>query len=88
VQTTAIDQTAGIIKASAWLGGMDRVGLAGLRHQRDGDAAPDASSTDLCPPLIAGEDDIDAPDSRRTSQSRQDNASGRGIDCIFAGSLD
>jgi hypothetical protein len=31
---------------------------------------------------------IDAPDSRRTSQPRQANASGRGIDRIFRGSLD
>ena len=38
-------------RAGARLGGMDCVGLAGLRHQRDCDAAPDGSGADLCPPL-------------------------------------
>jgi hypothetical protein len=48
---------------------MDRFGLAGLRHKRDGNAPPDRSGADLCAPLclftlvgIAAEDDIDAPD--------------------------
>ena len=57
---------------------MDCVGLAGLRDQRDGDAAPDGSGADLCAPLrplhlvgIAGEDDLDAPDLNGTD--------GRGI---------
>ncbi len=46
---------------------MDCLGLAGLRHQRDGNAAPHGRGADLCPALftlvgIAGEDDLDAPD--------------------------
>ena len=48
---------------------MDRLGLAGLRDQRDGDAASDGSGADLRPPLCSlytsrncREDDLDAPD--------------------------
>ncbi len=44
---------------------MDCLGLAGLRHQRDGNATSDGSSADLCPALCLvqpGEDDLDAPD--------------------------
>ena len=37
----------------AFLRGMDRLGLAGLRHQRDGDPASDGRGADLCPPLCA-----------------------------------
>ena len=55
VQTTAIDQTAGIVNLTTvlahCLGGMDCLGLAGLRDQRDGDAAPDGRGADLCAPL-------------------------------------
>ena len=45
VQTTAIDHGAGIInpndRAGAYFGGMDCVGLAGLRPQRNDNAAPE-----------------------------------------------
>ena len=55
VQTTAIDQTAGIVNLTTLLahasGEWIAVGLAGLRHQRNRDAAPDGSSADLCAPL-------------------------------------
>ena len=55
VQTTSIDQAAGIVNLTTVsgprFGRMDRLGLAGLRHQRDGDAASDGSSADLCPAL-------------------------------------
>jgi hypothetical protein len=51
VQTTSIDQAAGIINLTTMLAHafrrMDRVGLAGLRHQRDRDAASDGRSSDL-----------------------------------------
>ena len=40
-------------RAGAFIGGMDCVGLAGLRHQRDRNAAPHGSGADLCPPLRA-----------------------------------
>jgi hypothetical protein len=43
VQTTAIDQTAGIAR----LGGMDRFGLAGLCRERDDDTPPHGSGADL-----------------------------------------
>jgi len=40
MQTTAIDQTAGIVNLTTLLahssGEMDRLGLADLRHKRDG----------------------------------------------------
>ena len=55
VQTTAIDQTAGIVNLTTVLahcfGGMDCLGLAGLRDQRDHDASPDGRGADLCAPL-------------------------------------
>ena len=55
VQTTAIDQTAGHRqshdRAGAFLRGMDCLGLAGLRRQRDGNAPSDGSGADLCPPI-------------------------------------
>ena len=55
VQTTAIDQTAGIVNLTTVLahasGEWICVGLAGLRDQRDRDPAPDGSGADLCPPL-------------------------------------
>jgi ERF superfamily len=48
---------------------MDCVGLAGLRHKRDGDAAPDGAALTYARRYalftlvgIAGEDDLDAPD--------------------------
>ena len=55
VQTTSVDQTAGFINLTTVLahasGELDRVGLAGLCRQRDGDTAPDGCRADLCPPL-------------------------------------
>ena len=55
VQTTAIDHSAGIVNSHNGLSPrqrrMDRIGLARLRGQRDGGAASDGSSADLCPPL-------------------------------------
>ena len=63
LQTTAIDQTAGIVNLTTVLahssGRMDRLGLAGLRHKRDGNAPPDGSGADLCSalcPLHVGRD--------------------------------
>ena len=57
VQTTAIDQTAGTVNLTTvlahCLGGMDCLGLAGLRDQRDRDASSDGSGADLCAPLCA-----------------------------------
>ena len=57
VQTTAIDQTAGIDQSDNRPGPffrrMDRLGLAGLRHQRDRDPAADGRSAHLCPALCA-----------------------------------
>ena len=51
VQTTAIDQTAGLInlttRPGAFVGGMDLLRLAGLRHCRYGDPASDGGGTDL-----------------------------------------
>ena len=55
VQTTAIDQTRRHRQphdpAGAFFRRMDRVGLAGLCHQRDCDAASDGRGPDLCPAL-------------------------------------
>jgi hypothetical protein len=55
VQTTAVDQAAGIINLTTVLahffGRMDCVGLACLRDQRDGYSTSDGSGADLCPPL-------------------------------------
>ena len=57
VQTTAIDQTAGLVNLTTVLahcvGGMDRLGLAGLRHCRYGHPASDGGGTDLRPTLCA-----------------------------------
>ena len=57
VQTTAIDQTAGIVnlddRAGAFLRRMDRLGLAGLQRCRPGNAPSDGRGADLCPPLCA-----------------------------------
>ena len=68
-QTTAIDQSAGIVNLTTVLahasGGMDRLGLAGLRHRRDRDPASDGRGADLrrrdalfTLVGIAGEDDL------------------------------
>ena len=55
VQSTAIDQASGQIQLTTLLahasGRMDLVGLAGLRHQRDGDATSHGSSAELRPTL-------------------------------------
>ena len=57
VQTTAIDQSAGIVNlttmSGTFVGGVDRLGLAGLRRQRDRDPASDGGGADLCPALCA-----------------------------------
>ena len=57
VQTTAIDQSRRHRQshhcASPCVGGMDRLGLAGLCHKRDRDPASDGSGPDLCPALCA-----------------------------------
>jgi hypothetical protein len=55
VQTTAIDQTAGFINhgAGTLFRGMDRLGLASLRDQRDDGTAPDGRSANLCAALCA-----------------------------------
>ena len=57
VQTTAVDQAAGIITLttvlSAFVRGVDRLRLAGLRHQRDGNPASDGRGAHLCAPLCA-----------------------------------
>jgi hypothetical protein len=57
VQTTAIDQTAGMVNLTTVLahivGRVDCLGLAGLRHCRHGKPAPDGSGADLCPALCA-----------------------------------
>src|ERR1700674_2229196 len=52
VQTTAIDQTAGIVNLTTVLAHASGEWIASdLRHQRDRDAPPDGRGTDLCPPL-------------------------------------
>ena len=54
VQTTSIDQIEGITShhsARARLGGMDRLGLASLRRQRNRNSASNGSGADLCPTL-------------------------------------
>ena len=92
VQTTAIDNAAGIVNlttsSGAFLGRMDCLGLAGLRHQRDratphrmGAALTYARRYALFTLVgIAGEDDIDAPDldtPRHPPRSeRRDNSGG------------
>ena len=61
LQTTAIDQTAGIVNLTTVLAHSsgEWIASAGLRHKRDGNAPPDGSSADLCAalcPLHAGRD--------------------------------
>jgi hypothetical protein len=55
VQTTSIDQGAGIINLTTVLahasGGVDRLGLAGLSYRGDCDPASDGSGANLCPAL-------------------------------------
>ena len=55
VQTTAIDQTSGLVKlttnACPCFGRMDRLGLAGLSQCRDGKPAAHGRSADVCSPL-------------------------------------
>ena len=57
VQTTAIDQAAGVVNLTTLLGafirGMDCLGLAGLRGGRYFDPTPDGRGADLCPALCA-----------------------------------
>ncbi len=56
VQTTAIDQAAGIVNLTTAAGsrirGMDLIGLAGLCHRRYGDATSDGRGADICPALF------------------------------------
>ena len=55
VQTTAIDQTAGIINLTTVLahslGGMDRFRLASMPHCRDCNTTPHGRGADVRPPL-------------------------------------
>ena len=55
LQTTAIDQTAGVVNLTTVLahssGRMDRLGLAGLCYQRNRDPTSDGRGADLCAPL-------------------------------------
>ena len=57
VQTTAIDQAAGIVNLTTVLahasGEWIASDLAGLRHQRNENAAPNGCGADLCPALCA-----------------------------------
>jgi len=54
VQTTAIDQTAGIVNLTTLLAHASGEWIASdwpVCHKRDGDAAPDGRGADLCAPL-------------------------------------
>jgi hypothetical protein len=55
MQTTAIDQTAGLVNLTTVLahssGGVDRLGLASLRYCRYRNPASDGGRSHLCPPL-------------------------------------
>jgi hypothetical protein len=55
MQTTAIDQTAGIVNLTTMLahssGEWVNLGLAGLFRQRNCNAASDGSRADICPAL-------------------------------------
>ena len=57
VQTTSIDETAGIVRLSTVLahasGVMDRLRLAGLPHHGDGRPSSHGCGADLCPSLCS-----------------------------------
>jgi len=70
LQTTAVDQENGQVRLTTLLahtsGGIDRLGVAGVSHQRDRLPAPDGRGAELCATLCA----VCAGRYRRRGQSR------------------